>query len=239
MRPPNPTSEYILRDQERMQLAPNYFEWQARSVKEHVGRRVLEIGCGLGNFTRHVLDREFVVGIDVEEACLERLRHRFPDCSNVLVRLLDVLDPEFLELKRYHLDSIVMLNVLEHVPDDVLALRHMHAVLPSGGNVILILPAFESLYGPIDANLGHYRRYSKVPFRTLAERQGFHVRILRYMNCVGFLGWWVNARIFKRTNQSEAQITFFDSKVVPLLSRLEAMSAPPVGQSLFAVLEKG
>jgi hypothetical protein len=149
-----------------------------------------------------------------------------------------VLDPEFPELKRYNLDSIVMLNVLEHVSDDALALRHMNAVLPHGGKVVLIVPAFESLYGPIDANLGHHRRYSKRSFRTLVERQGFQVRTLRYMNSVGFFGWWVNAKIFKKTQQSESQIAFFDSKVVPILSRLESTFEPPLGQSLFAVLEK-
>lgn len=236
--PPSAASEYTLRDQERMQLAPNYFEWQARSVREHLGHRVLEIGCGLGNFTRHLLDRELVLGIDVEEACLVQLRGRFQNRANLVVRTLDVLEPEFLTLKRYHLDSIVMLNVLEHISDDALALRQMNAVLSPSGNVILIVPAFESLYGPIDANLGHYRRYSKTTFRILAERHGFHVRTLRYMNSAGLAGWWINAKILKKAQQSESQIAFFDSKLVPLLSRFESRWEPPFGQSLFAVLEK-
>jgi 2-polyprenyl-3-methyl-5-hydroxy-6-metoxy-1,4-benzoquinol methylase len=235
---PHPASEYTLRDQERMQLAGNYFNWQARMVKPHLGRRVLEIGCGVGNFTRHLLDRELVVGIDVEEACLERLHQSFPDRPNLVLRVLDVLDHVFLELKRYDLDSIVLLNVLEHVSDDASALRHMNAILAPRGKVILIIPAFESLYGPIDANLGHYRRYSKKSFRALVEAQGFQIHTLRYMNSVGFAGWWINAKVFRKTQQSESQIKWFDSKVVPILSRLESAVEPPVGQSLFAVLEK-
>ncbi len=221
-----------------MQLASNYFDWQARMAKEQLGSRVLEIGCGMGNFTRHLLDRELVVGIDIEEPCVQRHRERFAGNSNLEARVMDVLDPAFLELKSYDLQSIVMLNVLEHVSDDVLALKHMNGVLPLGGKVVLIVPAFESLYGPIDTNLGHYRRYSKPSFRLLAENQGFHVRVLRYINSVGFVGWWLNAKVLKKTEQSENQIKFFDSKIVPILSRFEAAIEPPFGQSLFAVLEK-
>jgi SAM-dependent methyltransferase len=232
------TSEYTVRDQERMQLASNYFNWQARMAKEQLGRRVLEIGCGMGNFTRHLLDRELVVGIDIEEPCVLRHRERFAGHANLEARVMDVLDPKFLELKGYGLESIVILNVLEHVSDDVLALKHMNGVLPLGGTIVLIVPAFESLYGPIDANLGHYRRYSKSSFRALAKDQGFRIRVLRYINSVGFVGWWLNAKVLKKTQQSEDQIKFFDSKIVPIMSRIEAAIEPPFGQSLFAVLEK-
>jgi SAM-dependent methyltransferase len=232
------TSEYTLRDQERMRLAPNYFQWQARIVTRHLGSRVLEIGSGMGNFTRCLLDRQQVIAIDKDESCILRLVERFGEHPNLIARPMDVLDPSFLEWKHYNLDSVVMLNVLEHIADDARALQHAHAVLPKGGNLILLLPAFESLYGPIDANLGHYRRYSKGSIRRLVESQGFRVRRLRYFNSVGWFGWWVNARISRKTEQSEEQIRFFDSRIVPLLSRLEAAIEPPIGQSLFAVLEK-
>ncbi len=151
---------------------------------------------------------------------------------------MDVLDPSFSDWKRHEPDSVVMLNVLEHVSDDARALRHIHDVLPPGGRLILLVPAFRSLYGPIDANLGHYRRYTKRSLRSLAEDQGFRVQTLRYFNSVGFLGWWVNAKISRKTEQSETQIKFFDCRIVPLLSRLEAVIPPPVGQSLFAVLTR-
>ena len=95
------------------------------------------------------------------------------------------------------------MNVLEHVRDDVCALRNMAAVLPAGGKAVLIVPAFEALYGPIDRNLGHYRRYSKKGLRELAAAAGFEVKTLRYMNSVGCIGWWINAKLLKRTAQSE------------------------------------
>jgi len=234
---PKPSAEYTVRDQERMGLAQNYFQWQSHLVEPFGGRRVLEIGCGLGNFTQHLLDREQVVGIDIEPPCVERWKSRFSERSNLAGFSMDVQDPGFSELKRYRPDTVVCLNVLEHIQDDRLALQHMNAVLPVGGKALLIVPAFESLYGPIDHNLGHYRRYSKRPFIELAESLGFRAKV-RYLNMPGCLGWWVNAKIFKKTEQSDSQIKFFDSMIVPVISRLETWVHPPFGQSLFAVLEK-
>jgi SAM-dependent methyltransferase len=234
---PKPSAEYTVRDQERMRFAGNYFDWQARLVVPHVGQRVIEIGCGLGNFTRYLLDRELVVGIDIEPACAEQWQRAFPGQTNLIGTAMDATDPAFLELKQHRPDTVVCLNVLEHIEDDVTALRHMHSVLPKGGRALLIVPAYEGLYGPIDHNLGHYRRYSKKPFAELASSLGFHAS-LKYMNMVGCLGWWMNAKILKKTEQSEDQIKFFDSAIVPVLSRLEAAIAPPFGQSIFAVLQK-
>ncbi len=234
---PKPSAEYTVRDQERMRLARNYFEWQARLVEPHVGRRVLEIGCGLGNFTQHLLDREQVVGIDIEPPCVELWKSSFAGRANLTAFAMDIQEPAFVELKRFNPDTVVCLNVLEHIENDRLGLEHMNAVLPAGGRALLIVPAFESLYGPIDRNLGHYRRYSKRPFVELAESAGFRASV-RYLNMPGCLGWWVNAKILKKTEQSDFQIRLFDAAIVPVISRLEALLHPPFGQSLFAVLEK-
>jgi hypothetical protein len=114
----------------------------------------------------------------------------------------------------------------------------MWEVLPPGGRVVLMVPAFESLYGEIDARLGHYRRYTQASLASVAESAGFFLRRLKYMNFVGFFAWWANAKIFRRTAQSEDQIAFFDSYVVPILSRMEQWISPPVGQSIIATLEK-
>jgi SAM-dependent methyltransferase len=232
------TAEYTVRDQQRMMLARNYFDWQRRIALPHLGRRVLEIGCGMGNFTRHLVDRERVIGIDIVPECVEGHRQSLGAFPHIHAQVLDILDPEFLKLKTFQPDSIVCLNVLEHIGDDLRALRHMSAVLPSGGRVVLMVPAFQALYGPIDSLLGHYRRYTKAALRETAEEAGFVASDLRYMNSIGFFGWWVNAKILKRTEQSEAQILLFDSKIVPILSAIEDRVEPPFGQSLFAVLVK-
>lgn len=232
------TTEYTVADQQRMTKARRYFEWQSRLSAEQLGHRVLEVGSGLGNFTQHLLDRELVVALDVEQECVARLRKRYRDCPNLKAIAMDALDPAFLKLKEFSLDSIACLNVLEHIRDDRLMLARMQQILPAGGRVVLIVPAFQALYGPIDRNLGHYRRYSKASLSETALSAGLRPRILRYMNSVGLVGWWINARVLKKTEQSESQIALFDSAIVPLLSRLESFVEPPFGQSIFAVLEK-
>jgi 2-polyprenyl-3-methyl-5-hydroxy-6-metoxy-1,4-benzoquinol methylase len=232
------TAEYTLLDQQLMSRATRYFAWQARIAKQHLGSRVIETGCGTGNFTRHLTERELVVSMDVVEECVERVRARFAGHPNMQFRHLDVQDPEFLRLKALLPDSIACLNVLEHVRDERLALKHMQQVLIPGGRVVLLLPAFESLYGPIDRNLGHFRRYSKSAWRAQAESAGFRVIELRYFNLLGFFGWWTNSRILRRETQSESQIELFDRVAVPVMSRVEGWIDPPVGQSIFTVLEK-
>jgi 2-polyprenyl-3-methyl-5-hydroxy-6-metoxy-1,4-benzoquinol methylase len=232
------TTEYTVRDQERMKLASNYFGWQRRITLPHLGKRVVEIGCGVGNFTRHLLDREHVTGIDVVPECVASHRKNFSGYAHVRSSVQDVSDLKFLELRNVRPDSIVCLNVLEHIDDHITALRHMCAILPEGGRAVLIVPAFEALYGPIDGMLGHFRRYSKKSFLNAAQQAGFVAERMYYMNSVGFFGWWVNAHILKRTEQSEAQIAMFDSRIVPLLEPLENVVKPPFGQSLFAVLVK-
>jgi SAM-dependent methyltransferase len=179
-----------------------------------------------------------VIGLDVVEECVSHLRERLGNPPNVEARILDILDRKFLELKQERPDTIICLNVLEHIRDHRLALKHMRDVLPAGGRAIFLLPAFEALYGPIDERLGHVRRYSKASWRALAETAGFRVLISRYFNFPGFFGWWANAKIFKKEQQSASQIEFFDSKVVPVICKVESWIEPPVGQSIFTVLEK-
>lgn len=232
------TAEYTLRDQQMMSRATNYFSWQARMAEERIGKRVVEIGCGMGNFTGHLEACEMVCGLDIVDDCLDAARERFRGDPRKQFCRLDVQDESFLELAPLRADTVVCLNVLEHIRDDRRALQHMHRILAPGGRAILILPAFEALYGPIDEKLGHFRRYTKHGWKQLAEECGFTVETSRFFNVVGFFGWWVNARVLRRTEQSEGQIALFDSVLVPIFSRLEPLIGPPVGQSIFTVIRK-
>jgi len=231
-------STYALRDQERMARAKNYFAWQGRLVTRELGRRVMEVGCGIGNFTGTLLDRDMVIALDIDRHCTERLRERYPNRGNLHVVTCDAGNYAFSELAGFHPDSCVCLNVLEHIEDDRAAIAGMASVLAPGGVIVLLLPAFPSLFGPIDKNLGHHRRYTRHSVGRLAAATGLRVKKACYMNLCGFFGWWANSHIFRREAQSEGQIEFFDRYVVPLLSRIEGAAPPPFGQSLFVVLEK-
>jgi SAM-dependent methyltransferase len=233
-----PTPAYTLADQQRMTAARNYFAWQGRLVTRELGKRVLEIGCGVGNFTGLLLDREAVIALDVEPDCLARLRERYPAQRNLHAIECDAGSPALAEVARFRPDCCVCLNVLEHIEDDLAALERMACVLSPGGVIVLLLPAFPSLYGPIDLKLGHFRRYTHASVRELEQAAGLEVRRIRYMNTIGFFGWWANAHLFRRQEQSAGQIEIFDRYLVPVLSRMEDLVAPPFGQSLFVVLAR-
>ena len=179
-----------------------------------------------------------VVALDAEPACIERLRQRYPGRANLHAIACEAPSPCFSDLRRFQPDSCVCLNVLEHIADDAGALRAMASILPRGGRIVLLVPAFPSLYGPIDRDLGHYRRYRRGSLGRVAEAAGLAVRKLHYLNSAGFFAWWANSHIFRRHEQSARQIAFFDDVVVPVMSRVEDLVRPPFGQSLFAVLVK-
>ena len=238
MRSGTPAVTFKLDDLALMSRAKNYFAWQARLVKPWLGQRVLEAGCGNGNFTAHLLDRELVVALDLDPDCIAKIRERYADARNLRTMVADASRFPAQELATFRLDSCVCLNVLEHIADDRAALAGFASVISKGGNIVLIVPAFPALYGPIDRNLQHQRRHTKASMRKLARACGLQVRKLHYVNFVGFFGWWINARILRRETQSAAQIAVFDKLIVPILSRLESVVSPPVGQSLLVVLTK-
>src|SRR3954469_3236609 len=132
-----------------MTRARNYFAWQGRLVRPELGQRVVEAGCGLGNFTEMLLEREAVIAIDPEPECIERLEDRFPGRKNLRAMVGEVGGPDFVGLARFRPDCCVCLNVLEHIEDDREALRSMASILPSGGVIVLLVPAFQALYGAI------------------------------------------------------------------------------------------
>jgi SAM-dependent methyltransferase len=221
-----------------MSKARNYFAWQNRLVTREIGQRVVEVGCGFGNFTRLLLDREVVIAVDKEPDCVEQLTKRYPNQKNLQTFVCDASEGPFAVLARFRADSCVCLNVLEHMQDDQKALEDMASILVPGGVIVLILPAFAALSGPIDANLGHLRRYRRGSIRRIANGAGLRIKQMHYMNVVGFFGWWVNSRILRREAQSAFQISIFDKFVVPVASRLEGWLTPPFGQSLFVVLQR-
>src|ERR1700691_6210535 len=135
-----------------MTRAKNYFAWQSRLVVRELGQRVVEGGCGIGIFTGLLLDRELVVAVDREEACVQSLRERFPGRGNLRVLTCGPGSEPFRDLARFQPDSVVCVNVLEHIEDDGAALRAMAEIVVPGGVMVLLVPAFDALYGPIDRN---------------------------------------------------------------------------------------
>ncbi len=217
----------------RLRRAKGYNDWVWSLLEPYVGNRVLEVGCGVGNFTHYLRQREYVLASDNNAQYLEMLRTATEHLQNVEIEDIDWEHPDFDALRAHDFDTIVCLNVLEHIERDSQALKAFARLLPAGGRLVLQVPALQSIYGQIDRAIGHYRRYEAEPLERLLEESGFEVEEMRYFNVVGVLGWYINSKLLGRSAVPGLQARFANW-LVPLL-RLEQSFSPPFGMALIAV----
>lgn len=218
-----------------------YRDWQMSYFMPHVGQRVLEVGCGIGSITKLLSPRQMILSLDVEEPVLECAKRAVAEYECCRFQLLDITscsDDEIEELRKLRFDTIVCINVLEHIADDRKAIERFFKVLEPGGKLLLLVPAHPILYGRYDAVDGHCRRYSKRGLRNLIEQCGFKLQLLRYFNTVGALGWFVQYRLLRRSVHTPAQVGLMN-RLVPLLKYVEEHVQPPWGLSLIAVCSTG
>jgi SAM-dependent methyltransferase len=219
---------------ERLAEAPRFNRWMFDRVRPWVGDRVLEIGSGIGNLSQFLVDRPHVVLTDTAPEYLTRLRERFGHLEGVEVMRL-FLPHIDAHVAQRRFDTIVCLNVLEHVADDDLSLQAMRSLLDRRGRLILLVPALPGLYGSLDRALGHVRRYTSRELRAKFDRGGLRMRHLEYFNLAGLPGWWLTGRVLRREMIPAASLRWFDM-LVPLF-RLERLLPWRLGQSLIAIGE--
>ena len=219
-----------------MSHAPRYNRWVAHLIQPHLGNRVLEVGAGIANMTPFLLPREYVVATDPDPAYLAVLEEKMRKEGSVAVRSLKL--PNLSESwKDEQLDTAVLLNILEHVEEDQESLTNLGRILTPGGRIVIFVPAVPALHGSLDLALSHFRRYSASQLTGMLEKAGLKVQAMRYCNFVGMFGWWFYSRIAKRQVLPSRQVRIFDL-MVPILSRIERLIPPPIGQSLLAVGRK-
>jgi SAM-dependent methyltransferase len=214
-----------------------YNGWIYEEIERVLGREVLEVGSGTGNITRFLArEARRVVATDGLPAYREHLRHLYRDNPNIEIGEFDLNQPAPTEFVTRQFDSVVCLNVLEHIEDDRGALREMRRVIRPGGYLALLVPAHPVLYGKFDEAVGHFRRYSKAPLLKLLGESDFDVTSIKFFNIAAVIPWLVNGRIFKRDYLPEEQTSLVDL-LVPLL-KLERLIGPPCGLSLIALAKK-
>ncbi len=210
-----------------------YNDWMYEQIAPHLGERVLEIGSGIGNLSTYLQEREHLTLSDISPAYLEILRERFGSDPAVEIRHWDLTEEPPPELAPATFDTVVCLNVLEHVAEDHAALRRIHRLLRPGGKLILLVPAHPFLYNQFDRGLEHYRRYDRKGLRACLIRNGYHPERLWYFNALGALGWFFNGSLLRRKLLPSGQMRLFD-RLVPFL-KWERLLGPPFGISVIAV----
>jgi SAM-dependent methyltransferase len=228
-------------DLQQMKLARRYQRWVYSLLEPYVGSRVFEVGSGIGTMTQPLLERaELVFGIEPNEACNGPLLAAVGTHPRFVFRPWHIEACDIDLLLKHAFDTVVCVNVLEHIEDDVHALKVFGSVVAAqAGCVLLLVPAVPAAYGPLDAALGHHRRYTRRGLSDVIERAGLTPRVVRYSNFIGLLGWYYNAKISRIAQHSDTQIQIFDTFVAPWASHLERIIHPPLGLSLIAVADSG
>jgi 2-polyprenyl-3-methyl-5-hydroxy-6-metoxy-1,4-benzoquinol methylase len=227
---------YAADDLETMQEARRYAAHVFGLLQPFLGARVLEVGAGIGTMTIRLVEvADFVLGIEPNPNCISRLQETMRNHPQFTLRSSHFEECDATELASLRFDSVICVNVLEHIADDAGALEAFKQLLVPGGRVLVFVPAVQAAYGPLDAELGHHRRYSKRTLRAAFEAAGLELIRLRYTNPIGLAGWMYNSHVSKSTAHSLSQVKLFETLVAPWALALERLLPPPIGLSLVAV----
>ncbi len=221
---------------EDLSAAVHYNEWIYGILRPYAGVRVLEIGCGTGNLTGSLAEGRRVLAVDVHSGYLREARRRLRAVPGVAFKKID-LEKKLSALRSFRPDTVICVNVLEHLSGDHRVLRQCYGLLPPGGRLLLFVPALQCLFGSMDLSYGHFRRYSAGGLTGKMEKAGFQVAYCRYLNLLGVLGWWWNGKVLKRKIIPKSQMMLYD-RVVGFTSKIERFLPKPIGMSLFCVGEK-
>ena len=224
---------YVLQS---MRRARGLNRWVLEQFRRYLGQRVVEAGCGIGNFTELLLDRERLVCLDSDPLYVEMMKWRLGHLENLRAERFDLSDTAaYQTLKSEAVDTIVCLNVLEHIAPDEAVLRAYYDLLEPGGHAIILVPAHPWLYGPCDAAIGHERRYTQLELHTKMQAAGFEIVSMQEFNRLGVPGWWLNKTLGRR-DLNPRQMRAFEA-LLPLAKLAEAMKLWP-GLSLIGVGRK-
>ena len=220
---------------ERLNRAPRFTRWMADVLRPYVGDRVLEIGAGIGNMSLHLMPRPVYWATDVNPHYLDYLERLRSNRPYLRVSRTDGMDAESFPAGQTF-DTVVCLNVIEHIEDDVDALRNIQAILDEGGRAIILVPNGPGLYGSLDEVLGHYRRYTAEQLIGVSQEAGFEVERVLKFNRPGILAWWLNGRVLRKKTFGLAQIRLLNV-LTPIFRVLDpVLPLPPL--SLIAILRK-
>lgn len=198
------------------------------------GKRVLEVGCGTGNLIRFLSNNELeLMGSDISEKYLNKAKKKNPSIDFFKA---DLLEDQSWNIFENFFDSVIASEVIEHIDDELKALKTIHSVLKPNGVLIVTVPAFNLLYSLLDKKIGHFRRYSKKSICKVLENAGFKIEKTFYWNFLGFLGWLITFKILKKDFQVTKKTTL--PYILGKWLKIESIKPTPIGLTIFVKAKK-
>ena len=227
---------------ERFAAATHFNKWLFDTIRPYCKGHVLEVGSGIGNISKLFLEQHFqLTASDLRAAYCEHLVKHFGQHNRLEgVVSIDLVAPDFSQRYRGFLqqfDTVVASNVIEHIEHDHLAVSNCLQLLRPGGHLVILVPAYQSLYNKFDEELGHYRRYTARTVRQLLEGSGLSVIHQQYFNIIGILGWFIDGSVLKKRLIPRKQLMIFDS-LMPLIRLVDTLAFRSFGLSTIAVGRK-
>lgn len=234
---------YVGRDLEAMSFAVNYYRWVWQIFEPYVGKRLVEVGSGTGSFAKLLLGSQpdSLTLIEPSAEMFAKLKTRAAEFSGAAeVRIHHAMFRPLADKIKSETDpdSIIYVNVLEHVEEDEEELRAIHRTLAPGGHLFIFVPALGFLYSDFDKALGHFRRYSKKELEGKVAAAGFRIRELKFFDSLGIIPWWVNFRLLGAGDARPRNVELYDRLAVPLVKKIESIIEPPLGKNLILVAQK-
>ncbi|WP_116050091.1 class I SAM-dependent methyltransferase [Amycolatopsis palatopharyngis] len=214
---------------------PRYRRYQHDLIAPHCGRSVLEVGAGLGEFAAQFEGLDRLVVTDVDPGAVEVLRERFADRPEV--RAMQFEAGTELELDE-PVESLIAINVLEHIEDDSGTLTSLAKLVQPGGSLVIWVPGYQQLYGDFDRKVGHVRRYTPATLAAAAQEAGLEVELTKPVNLLGGIAWWAAVRKGGTGSPNPKLVAVYDRFVVPLTRVIERFVRIPFGQSVLCVARR-
>lgn len=219
-----------------IEKANKFNKWMYETIKPHCKGKILEIGSGIGNISEYfVKDKQDIILSDLRDNYIEIAKNKF---SNEVLKI-DLVDDNFDDKYNFLLgtfDTVFALNVVEHIKDDVLAISNCKKLLKKGGHLVILVPAFQSLFNQFDVELEHYRRYTQKSLKNIIDKNNLTIKKIFSFNVIGILGWFVTGSILKKKTIPEGQMGLFN-KLVPIFKLADVLTFKKIGLSVicFAV----
>ena len=233
---------YIGKDLEAMSFTVNYHDWIIDEFRPFIGKHLVEVGAGTGSVSSLLLALEPETLALVEPSEMFQLLEsnigggetrsevRFHNSIFASARR------EIVEHRRP--DTIIYVNVLEHIQNDRAELAMIYDSLEEGGHALIFVPALMSLYGPFDKKIGHYRRYSKRELEEKCRATGFEIVMSKYFDLAGIIPWFVKYRLLRSDSLGSGAVKIYDKLVVPIAKRIEGLLPIPLGKNVILAARK-